>query len=181
VHCTLESFPTRNWLNRWLFTRSMAPRDCLQSWSVEPWTLKGVNINSVHDYKTTHFGSFQKHDLQYVIACIFLHQPCWIRPLTISFENQLVSSEVSQNLLWHSKSHIARHVLRAVQVSSATLLHLNNSSFNITLPRLEPMTLALIPFVGSGLWPSHLKTNCCPVRKAKAFYGIQNRTLQGML
>jgi len=34
-------------------------------------------------------------------------------------------SERSQSLLWHSKSHSARHVLRAVHVSRATLLHPN--------------------------------------------------------
>ena len=31
---------------------------------------------------------------------------CWIRPLTISFENQLVSSEGSQSLLWHSNTSL---------------------------------------------------------------------------
>jgi hypothetical protein len=52
---------------------------------------------------------------------------CWIGHLTISFENHLVSSERSQSILWHSKLHPTRHVLRAVHVSGVALLHPNNN------------------------------------------------------
>jgi hypothetical protein len=44
---------------------------------------------------------------------------CWIGSLTISFESQLVSNEGSQSLLWHSKLHLTRHILRAVHASIA--------------------------------------------------------------
>jgi hypothetical protein len=79
------------------------------------------------------------------------HVMCSLWPLTIPSENQLVSNEKSQSLLLHSKSYPTRYVLRAVHVNRMTLLHSNNSSLNVTLLRLDPMTLALIPFVGSGL------------------------------
>ncbi len=56
-------------------------------------------------------------------------------------------------------------------VDRVALFNPNNPSSpnNMTLPRLEPMTLALIPFLGSGPWPSHLNTNWGPVSEAKIF------------
>jgi hypothetical protein len=68
---------------------------------------------------------------------------CWIGPLIISSKNQLVSIDRSQLILWDLKSHLTRHALRAVQVSRAAVL----LNLNMTFPQLEPMTLALIPFV----------------------------------
>jgi hypothetical protein len=106
---------------------------------------------------------------------------CWIRHLTISFKNQLMSNEGSRSLLWHSKSHSARHVLRVVHVTKAALLHLNNPFFKVTLPRLELITLALISFVRSGLWPCYLKLNWCPIRdKPKRFMAFEITPPQGM-
>ena len=70
---------------------------------------------------------------QYYTPATWTHDPgfdtiCWIKPLTISSENQLVSSKGSQILLWHLKSHLARY-LRVVQVSkAAALLNLNKSN-----------------------------------------------------
>ena len=65
------------------------------------------------------------------------------------------------------KSLLARHVKSCPPGQNETI------DPNMMLLRLKPMTLALIPFVGSDLWPSHLKTNWCPVREAKDFYGIR--------
>jgi len=50
----------------------------------------------------------------------------WIGPLTISSENQLVSNEGSQSLLWHSKLQPTRHVLRTVHMTRAALLDHEN-------------------------------------------------------
>ncbi len=44
VHRTLESYPTRIKINRWLSVGGVAPMNCLQSRGVEPWILKGAYL-----------------------------------------------------------------------------------------------------------------------------------------
>ena len=60
----------------------------------------------------------QTHDLDFDTIC-------WIKRLIISSKNQLMSSEESQILLWHSKLHPAKY-LRVIQMNRIiALLNLN--------------------------------------------------------
>ena len=53
----------------------------------------------------------------------------------------------------------------------------NNHSLNITLPWLKPMTLGSNINNWIRFWPSHLKTNYCPVRVGQIFYDIRHHVL----
>ena len=48
----------------------------------------------------------------------------------------------------------------------------------MTLPWLEPMTVALIPFVGPWVMPFHLKTNWWWGRHIQIFYDFRHHTMQ---
>jgi hypothetical protein len=78
-------------------------------------------------------------------------------------KNQLVSNDQgSQHVLWHSKSHLAKHVLRDVHVSRMSLLHPNKTDSGCILLGLG--------FRAKNFQKSfHPKIDWCPTKKLKSF------------
>ena len=76
------------------------------------------------------------------VICPFeFKQSCWrIGPSTISSENQLVSKEGSQSLLWHSNR--TPQYLLVVHVGRATMLHPSTRFFFFTWRYKEAIAIA---------------------------------------
>ena len=86
-------------------------------------------------------------------------------------QNQLVMRKTHSNILWP-----LTYITWACKKSNCGLP--NNSSLTVTLPWLESMTLALIPFVEPWAMSFHLKINWWQERHTQIFYGLQHNTIR---